>query len=327
MIRLTPMTEDEFPAWLDLRVTLDAQYKAESEGYGPKQAEESVREEYGELLPEGVATPNQHLYHIEDQETGCQVGAIWFEINQHIHRAFVMDFLIYQPFRRRGYGTQALRALEDLVRGRGLSAIGLHVLGDNTPARRLYEKMGYVQTNLYAAHSFDGRSPLAEQALPDAGRAVELLPMQDEEFQAYHDSLVERLAREQIRAGHWGPGYAVQLARQEYAGRLPKGHQDPDFFFTVADPALSAPVGALWITQREFRGPIPRAIVQELRIYPLRGHKAYQIAAIRALEDHAYKMELAGVVFHLFPNEPLARLVIDDLGYHVTNVFMTKVLG
>jgi GNAT superfamily N-acetyltransferase len=325
MIQLVPMNEDEFPAWLDLRVTLDAQYKVESEGYSPQEAEELVREEYAELLPEGVATPRQHLYHIVDQATGCQVGAIWFDIAPHIHRAFVMDFLIYQPFRRRGYGTQALLALEDLVRERGYYAIGLHVLGDNTPARRLYDKMGYVQTNLYAALTFNGDSP--NGASPNAGRTVELLPMQAEQFQTYCTSLAEALAREQVRAGHWGAGYAMQMARQEYAGRLPKGHQTPDeLLFTIADPALSSPVGALWVTRREFGGPTPKAIVQDLRIYPSRGRKAYQIAAIHALEDYAQKLQLGGVVFHLFSNEPLARLVVDKLGYHVTNVFMTKTL-
>ena len=41
--------------------------------------------------------------------------------------------------------------LEDKSREMGLDEIGLHVLGSNTVARGLYEKMGYLTENLEMA--------------------------------------------------------------------------------------------------------------------------------------------------------------------------------
>ena len=57
-------------------------------------------------------------------------------------------FLAHSLFRRRGYGEQAMAAIEDKVRELGLDTIDLHVFGFNTAARALYEKMGYSVTDV-----------------------------------------------------------------------------------------------------------------------------------------------------------------------------------
>jgi len=41
-----------------------------------------------------------------------------------------------------------MQALEERVRHLGLSTISLHVFGHNHAARALYEKLGYVTTNV-----------------------------------------------------------------------------------------------------------------------------------------------------------------------------------
>jgi ribosomal protein S18 acetylase RimI-like enzyme len=45
--------------------------------------------------------------------------------------------------RGRGYGTAALAALEETLRPRGVTRIGLNVFGKNTGAQRLYARVGY----------------------------------------------------------------------------------------------------------------------------------------------------------------------------------------
>ena len=70
------------------------------------------------------------------------------ETRQGKTRAFVYDFAIDEAHRRQGYGEQAFRALEDKVRALGLDSIALHVFGHNHAARALYEKLGYVTTNI-----------------------------------------------------------------------------------------------------------------------------------------------------------------------------------
>jgi ribosomal protein S18 acetylase RimI-like enzyme len=63
-------------------------------------------------------------------------------------RAAMLYFIsVLEPYRRRGYATQALRLMEAQVRDQGLDEIRLYVFGHNTPAWTLYEKMGYAVVN------------------------------------------------------------------------------------------------------------------------------------------------------------------------------------
>ena len=65
--------------------------------------------------------------------------------------AYLCELLIDAPYRRQGYGTEALRAVEPAVRALGIERIALHVFGHNHPARALYEKVGYEETNIHMA--------------------------------------------------------------------------------------------------------------------------------------------------------------------------------
>ena len=72
-------------------------------------------------------------------------------LNEGVRLAYVCDLLIDEGYRRQGYGTQAMRAVEQEVRALGIDRIALHVFGHNHPARALYEKVGYEETNLHMA--------------------------------------------------------------------------------------------------------------------------------------------------------------------------------
>ena len=52
----------------------------------------------------------------------------------------------YPEHRGRGLGMRLLALAENLARDRGLSAMSLIVTGGNEGARRLYERIGYVET-------------------------------------------------------------------------------------------------------------------------------------------------------------------------------------
>jgi len=78
------------------------------------------------------------------------VGALWFAAEEREGGpwAFVYDVRIDNAYRRRGYGTQALEALEEEARELGLPRIALHVFGHNHAARAMYEKLGYEVVDL-----------------------------------------------------------------------------------------------------------------------------------------------------------------------------------
>ena len=154
MVRMETISEAEFQAYLEPAI---AEYAAEHVKGGrwrPEEALEESRKEYMQLLPDGLSSVDQHLFSIKN-ETGTQVGILWFAVrNQGGKRsAFIYDVRIDEAFQRRGYAMQAFQALEMLARDMGLTAISLHVFGHNTAARALYEKLGFVTTNLFMTKS------------------------------------------------------------------------------------------------------------------------------------------------------------------------------
>jgi ribosomal protein S18 acetylase RimI-like enzyme len=75
---------------------------------------------------------------------------LWFALRSRAgqQQAFVCDVVIFEEFRRRGYARRAFELLEGRARELGATSIGLHVFGHNGAARQLYEKLGFVATNI-----------------------------------------------------------------------------------------------------------------------------------------------------------------------------------
>ena len=105
--------------------------------------------EHHELLPQGLATADNHLFTIVDTQS-APVGMLWFAVKTKFNAriAFVYDIGIKPERQREGHAHRAFIALEDEVRKLGLTGIALHVFGHNTSARALYAKLGFEPTNL-----------------------------------------------------------------------------------------------------------------------------------------------------------------------------------
>ena len=150
MVRLVPMSEAEFQTYLDFTLPDYAQEHVKVGNWDAENALELAEQQLRHVLPHGLATENQYLFTIEDGSLAPKVGVLWLGVHDRGAgpRAFVYDVRIHEQFRRRGYGTQALRALEAKVRELGLSTISLHVFAHNRAARAMYEKLGYVVTDV-----------------------------------------------------------------------------------------------------------------------------------------------------------------------------------
>lgn len=152
-VRLEPIREPEYEAWLAQSMAEYAEEKVQAGNYHPDGALQRAEQEYRELLPQGPATPGQHLFSIVDAASGDRVGMIWFAEKQRGPRleAFIYDLVVLEPFRRRGYARAAMIAIEDEVRQLGIDRIGLHVFGHNRGAWALYDQLGYEVTNVNMA--------------------------------------------------------------------------------------------------------------------------------------------------------------------------------
>jgi len=148
-IELVPMTSEQFGAWLPGTIAGYAAEHVRTGRWSEEEALERSREEHHRLLPDGLATPDHHLWNVVPAGGGEAVGMVWFQaLHKPAPSAFIYNIEIYPQFRRRGYAEQAMLELEKEARRLGLESIRLHVFGHNTAARPLYEKLGYVPTNI-----------------------------------------------------------------------------------------------------------------------------------------------------------------------------------
>lgn len=155
MIHLQPMNETEYQEYLAVAIADYAQEHVKAGRWTSADALQEARKEYLALLPDGVRSKNQYLFTIVDTETGAKVGMLWFAATERANEpvAFVYDIKIDEQFRRHGYGEQAFLAMETKVRELGLNKIGLHVFGHNHAAIAMYEKLGYIITNITMSKS------------------------------------------------------------------------------------------------------------------------------------------------------------------------------
>ena len=150
MLRLTQMSDQDFQDYLQKAVAEYAQEHVRAGNWHPDEAMQRSEGEFRKLLPDGPRSKNQYMYTLVDEATGEKVGMIWFFFDRDRlqQSAFIYDFMVYEEFRRRGYGSQALATAEQIARDLGAMTIDLHVFGHNQAARALYEKAGYQVTNL-----------------------------------------------------------------------------------------------------------------------------------------------------------------------------------
>jgi ribosomal protein S18 acetylase RimI-like enzyme len=105
---------------------------------------EIAQKEFDRLFPEGLAKDDHHLFSIKHGDS--QVGFLLLAVIQRATgpEAFVLDLVIFQAFRRKGYAEEALRQVERYAAGLGLDTISLSVFDHNKAAQALYQKLEYV---------------------------------------------------------------------------------------------------------------------------------------------------------------------------------------
>ena len=147
---LVQMTEEEFLAYAAQENASYAREKVRSGEWREAEALALAEKSFRELLPDGLAPQDNHLFTLHDVDARLNVGVLWFAVQVRGGKriAYVYDVSIKPEYRRQGYAARAFLALEDEVRTRGLSGIALHVFAHNTAAHALYVKLGYLPTDI-----------------------------------------------------------------------------------------------------------------------------------------------------------------------------------
>ena len=147
MVKLVKMLQSDFEPYLERGIHEYAADHVRNGNWTAEEALEKSRKQFQDLLPEGVNSRDQFLYSIVDEATNNKMGLLWVQVKGQ--NAFIYDFLIDEEFRGKGFGKQALAAMDEELKSMHVQSVGLHVFGDNVSAQELYKKMGFEVTGMH----------------------------------------------------------------------------------------------------------------------------------------------------------------------------------
>ena len=149
-VAFTPMTAQEYGPYREDQVRDFAQEKIRSGDWAEYEALALSAKDHDDLLPDGVDTPNHHLFTVRDADSGERVAIFWLALRPLAGRveAFVYDIDVIEKYRGQGYGRATM--LAGIAKARELRAdtVGLHVFGHNTLAYGLYKSLGFVDAHI-----------------------------------------------------------------------------------------------------------------------------------------------------------------------------------
>jgi ribosomal protein S18 acetylase RimI-like enzyme len=146
MITLEPIQQEDFDRMIDTEIRGYAQEHVRNGNWPAEGALERSKKEFDALLPDGIHSKDQYLWSLLDEDSS-KIGVLWVQVKDH--KAFIYDFVIEEAFRGKGYGKQALIAMDEKLKAMNVESVGLHVFGDNITAQELYKKMGYQITGIH----------------------------------------------------------------------------------------------------------------------------------------------------------------------------------
>ena len=149
-VKLRTMLESEYESYLSVAVKDYAKDKIAAGTWGENDALRLSEESFQRLLPRGINTPKEFLYAIVDEEIDKNIGFLWVHLDKskELSKFFIYDFIIFESFRNSGYGTKTLACLDEIAKEMSVSQIDLHVFAHNKSAIHLYEKVGFIPTDI-----------------------------------------------------------------------------------------------------------------------------------------------------------------------------------
>ncbi|MFI1964804.1 GNAT family N-acetyltransferase [Streptomyces pathocidini] len=229
----------------------------------------------------------------------------------------IIDLRIDEGDRRRGRGTVAALAAEEVLRGWGCRAIEAAVPASATEALRLATVLGYTERNRNMAKKLSGPPP----ALP-AG--TEARPLDEREYAPWLAAAKEGYARSWIDRGV-PADQARTKAEADHAALLPDGPRTPGAILRVLSHG-GADVGVLWLSLAK---PLPDDVdgyvfdVEVAADHRGRGHgRSLMLTAEReCLTAGAGRLGL-----NVFAGNTPALRLYESLGYEPTRCHLFKPL-
>ena len=142
-ITFRPFTRHEFAQYEEWSIGSYAEALIRSGTETKADALAVSAEEFEELLPDGLDTPDNFLYYAEN-EYGENVGYVWLTLVE-TDDVCIGDFGVSPDYRAQGYGGAILRALEAMLAEKGVRRMSTHVFDCDQTTMRLYKDCGFTQ--------------------------------------------------------------------------------------------------------------------------------------------------------------------------------------
>ncbi|MFF9454943.1 GNAT family N-acetyltransferase [Streptomyces flaveolus] len=218
--------------------------------------------------------------------------------------AVIHRLSIDEPDRRRGRGTVAALAAEEVARSWGCRQIQVSVAGDDEAGPHLAGALGYVLRTRGMVKTLGGTPP----ALP-AGSSPR--PMSPAEFGAWQTYQSEQYARTWMEQGV-PEAEARAKARNDHRTLLPQGLDTENMLFSVLQHDGDR-VGILWLALREDRAYVFDVEADAAHRGQGHGRTLMLLAETQAL---AAGRRLVGL--NVFVGNTPAERLYESLGYETT---------
>ncbi|MEY7976728.1 GNAT family N-acetyltransferase [Streptomyces pilosus] len=226
--------------------------------------------------------------------------------------ARIMSLTIEEPDRRRGRGTVAALAAEEVARGWGCRRIEATVPAGSATALGLATALGYVVRNRNMDKPLGDTPP----ALPEGsvGR-----PMTEAEFGPWTARGQEEYARNWTERGV-PEAEARAKAANDNAALLPRGRTTEGMLFSVLEHR-GTPVGTLWLAVNG-----EQAYVFDVRTEPAHRGRGHGRTLMLLAEAQAAAAGHSVLALNVFAGNTPAERLYDSLGYGTTRYSVYKAL-
>ncbi|TLS45638.1 GNAT family N-acetyltransferase [Streptomyces montanus] len=226
--------------------------------------------------------------------------------------AQIRELGIDEPDRRRGRGTVAALAAEEVARGWGCRRIEAAVPAAAEAALRLATALGYV----VRSRNMEKRLGDTPPALPAGSRSR---PMTEAEFAPWLERGTEAYVRDWIARGV-PEAEARAKAQRDHAAALPAGFATEGMVFSVLEHE-GTQVGTLWLSAGDGIAFVYDVEADER--YRGRGHgRALMLLA----EAQAIAAGRTGIGLNVFAENTPAERLYESLGYETTTYHVSKSL-
>jgi len=148
-ITLEPMTQAQFSDFMEVILLPYVAERAAADHVPEGVAEQYARDQHARLLPDAHLTAGHRFLSMASTKSDQPVGGVWFWIDVENKQAFLYNITVFAKYRRRGFATDALGLVGEMVRAAGCVTLGLNVFSSNDIAIALYRKAGFCAVSSY----------------------------------------------------------------------------------------------------------------------------------------------------------------------------------